>query len=156
MKATQVLPCDLIDVEKASWERTDPAIGRAVARCVVTQTNVSTCAWHPRVTGISLRTQYHIVAEGTQSPVNWNGTPVRESLRICITDSSVSEREGKGEEQHSLCAECTQAVRKYRKMTPREVMLASRGRVRCRQQRNNHPAGIASTYTHRIILLQVG
>ena len=51
-KATQVSPYDVIDVWKASRERADSAIGRAVSRCVVTQTNVSTCAWHPRVTGI--------------------------------------------------------------------------------------------------------
>ena len=44
----------------------------------------------------SLRTQYHIVVEGTQSPVYRNGTPVRVILRIRRTDSSVSEREGKG------------------------------------------------------------
>ena len=43
-KATQVSPYDVIDVQKASRERADSVIGRAVSRCVVTQTNVSTCA----------------------------------------------------------------------------------------------------------------
>ena len=43
---------------------------------------------------------YRIVVEGTQSPVYRNGTPVRVILRVRRTDSSVSEREGKGEKQH--------------------------------------------------------
>ena len=49
---------------------------------------------------------YRIVVEGTQSPVYRNGTPVRVILRVRRTDSSVSEREGKGEKQHISCVSC--------------------------------------------------
>ena len=55
----------------------------------------------------SLRTQYHIVVEGTQSPVYRNGTPVRVILRIRRQTVGVSGTRRKGiKNKHISCVSC--------------------------------------------------